>query len=135
MVKTKTPLFGFGASKSIGKTITYRRHKARTIAQRKFTPRDPKSAKQLSIRYAFRDLLREWKNLTPTQKDSWENWVKAKKKRNWRGYDLFGSDNFQQFHATGTYEKWADYDLQVALTTGEIVTLTTGEIVVINMRN
>jgi|GEM_PF-2525632 len=133
MSKTKAPLFSFRAHKSLGKSITFRKHRNRIIAQKHFTPEDKKTADQRSIRTAMKELQGEWSQLTDCQKDSWNNYAREGLRGKIPGYNLFLKHNFIKYHDTGTYDIWANYDLRLILSTGEEIIDSAGNNLVINM--
>jgi hypothetical protein len=133
MSKTKAPLLSLGARKSIAGAITFRRGKRVYHAQTKFTPKDPRTADQISIRTAMKELQGEWHNLTPEQKEAWENYVTEGRHKYQSGYSIFLKENFVKYHNTGNFSSWPDWNLKLVLTTGEKLTLTTGEKLVVNL--
>ena len=73
MAKVQSPLFSVDASGNIGKTITYSKAFGSNIC--KVTPKSrvPASAKQKVIRGYYSDGITEWENLTPAQKEVYNN--------------------------------------------------------------
>lgn len=76
MARTKGPLFSLKASKSIGKVITYQGRPTGTAVYKKPTPTDPKTASQLLMRQYMGEARTAWKELSQTDQDAWNNFVK-----------------------------------------------------------
>lgn len=78
MAVVKGPLFSLSARKSVGKTITFKRFKGRSVLARTPKPANPKSGLQVGMRSTLRFSQQNFKNLSPTNKANWK--VKAKAK-------------------------------------------------------
>lgn len=60
MAKVQAPLFGFAASGSIAKTITYAKWKGIMYARQYVVPSNPRTAAQIEHRNKFRELVDHW---------------------------------------------------------------------------
>lgn len=71
MAKTFGPLHSFSAAGTVGASLTFRRFRGATVAER--TPRPPaaQSAAQAAHRQTISDAATAWRSLTETDRDEW----------------------------------------------------------------
>lgn len=65
------PLFGFDASGKIGGALVFSKWKGRPYVRRLVIPKNPKSAKQVSVRSMLTFLSQQWKNISTVDQDTW----------------------------------------------------------------
>mgnify|MGYP001192828395 CR=1 FL=1 len=73
MALVDAPFFGFGATKSIGKVITFAKWKGKNYARQRVVPANPQTADQTTERNHFSDLVDDWHNakLNENDKKGW----------------------------------------------------------------
>lgn len=72
MAKIKNPFFGFGASGSIARALSFRRRFNHVIAEKIPIPKDAKTAAQLSWRAMYLKAVALWHALSTAEKSDWE---------------------------------------------------------------
>jgi len=106
MAGTTAPLFGLGASGTIGKAITFSSWRGRTYVRKRVVPANPKSGLQVGMRAGFKFVTQIWGTLTTAQKADWA--------------DLAAADNITNLNADVRYN-------QQRLRQGNLPVRTTGE--------
>lgn len=127
MSEVKGPCLSFGASKSVGKEITFRKGRRKSHAQKYFIPKDPKSTDQVKVRATFDNLQKWWTIMSDAYKEAWNEYAKIGLRGRITGANAFMKHNFIKYFNT---EEWDDlplYNFKVILTTGQVLTLTSGE--------
>jgi len=69
------PLFSMSASGTIGKAVTYGQWKGRQWARVWFKPQNPKSDKQVNVRYAMALLVAYWRTFPAGAKTTWDTYA------------------------------------------------------------
>lgn len=78
MAVVRGPLFSLSARKSVGKTITFKRFKGRSVLAKTPKPSNPKSGLQTGMRAMLRFTQQQYNGLTATAKANWKAKAKAK---------------------------------------------------------
>jgi len=86
VAKVNAPLFSFKAFGSVGKGITYTASKGINIVKRFFKSKDNLTSRRLQIRETYQEGILAWKDLTPEQKQGYEEQASGK---TLTGYNLF----------------------------------------------
>ena len=71
MAVVQAPLFGLGASGSIGGSIVFSSWRGRPYVRRLSIPKNPKSGLQVGMRSVFKYITQAWAALTQNDKDNW----------------------------------------------------------------
>lgn len=71
MAKVTSPLFSFGATGALGKSIVYGSWKGISYARRYAVPSNPKTAAQVAHRTLFSNAVTEWQGLDAAVKTQW----------------------------------------------------------------
>jgi len=79
MAKTTAPLFGFGATGSLGKAIVFGSWRGVGYARRHVIPANPKSTGQVLTRDIFRNLDVRWKQAGPIMRAPWDRFAVGQK--------------------------------------------------------
>lgn len=79
MAKTTAPLFGFGASGSLGKAVVFAGWRGVGYARRHVVPANPKSTGQVLTRDIFRNLGTMWKQGGPIMRTPWDRFAVGQK--------------------------------------------------------
>lgn len=72
MATTKAPLFGLGASGSLGKSIVFSTWRGRTYVRKLSIPANPRSGLQVGMRSVFKYTTQAFGALTANQKAAWD---------------------------------------------------------------
>jgi len=78
MAKIKIPLLSLGATKTIGKALTFVRRRSQNIAEVKPEIPDAKTLVQLSWRHMFQKAIALWHALSAAEKQEWESLARPK---------------------------------------------------------
>jgi hypothetical protein len=97
MAGTQAPLFGLGASGSIGGVLTYATWRGRPYVRVKVTPSNPQSDGQLSTRSMFKFLSQAWAALSAPQKASWDALAAVDNILPFNAYVRYNMDLWTQF--------------------------------------
>lgn len=79
MAKTTAPLFGFGASGSLAKSIVFARWRGVGYARRHVIPANPKTTGQVLTRDIFSNLETRWKQGGPLVRAPWDRFATGQK--------------------------------------------------------
>lgn len=93
MAKVTGPLFSMSASGSVGKAITFGIWKGRPWCRVHFTPENPRTAKQVNVRYAMTLLVTHFQTLDAAQRIIWDAFA-----------DQFNMSGYNQFVKRGMLE-------------------------------
>lgn len=127
MTKVKGPLFSIGASKSIGKEITFRKGRRKSHAQKYFTPKVRYTEDQVKVRQTFDDLQMLWEVMPDAYKEAWNEYAKLGLRGRISGSNAFMKYNFTKYFKTDELDDLPNYNFNVILTSGKVLTLTNGE--------
>ena len=75
MARVSGPLFSMSASGTVGKAITFGIWKGRPWCRVWFKPENPKSDKQVNVRYAMTLLVAFWQSLGDINKGIWYDYA------------------------------------------------------------
>ena len=78
MAKIRIPLLSLGATKTIGKALTFVRRRGQNIAEVKPEIPDAKTLVQLSWRHMFQKAIALWHALSAAEKQEWESLARPK---------------------------------------------------------
>ena len=102
MVKLKGPLHSLKASKQLGHLLIFKNYGNRNILTKYNRPGSKKpftkSATQLEMRTRYSEAVEAWNNLSPAEKDPYNENAKSKQ---YSGYNLFIQEYFATYPAFG----------------------------------
>lgn len=75
MARVSGPLFSMSASGTIGKAVTYGIWKGRPWARVWFKPENPKTDKQINVRYAMELLVAAWQGELEAYQIEWNDYA------------------------------------------------------------
>jgi hypothetical protein len=94
MVKTKGPMMSLNASGTLAGIMQFQQRKGGGCLKKNATPKNPRSAKQTSIRACMKFLSQQWHLIDPTPKATWTERAEL---LNISPYNAYISTNLERF--------------------------------------